>query len=181
MILILILAGIVSFILQEWVDVWVIFAAVILNTLIGFVQEYKANKALEQIQKLVQPRSLVLRNGRDIEILAEDVVPGDLLILSMGDRVTADARLLEAIELMTNESALTGESFPVHKDVESHEAQTSLAERSNMVYTGTSIIGGRGRAVVVATGIRTELGTIAGLVEQTAQTQTPLQTQSLHL
>jgi len=177
MILILIMAGIVSFILQEWVDVWVIFAAVMLNTLIGFIQEYKANKALEQIQKLVQPRSLVLRDGRDIEILAEDVVPGDVLILSTGDRVTADARLLEAIELMTNEAALTGESFPVHKDVQPREVRTSLAERSNMVYTGTSIIGGRGRAVVVATGMRTELGTIAGLVEQTAQTQTPLQDQ----
>ncbi|MCR4314212.1 MAG: HAD-IC family P-type ATPase [Candidatus Uhrbacteria bacterium] len=177
MILVLLVAGAISLVLGDLVDASVIAAAIFVNTLIGFVQEYKANKALEELRSLVQPKSIVFRDGKETSVFAHAIVPGDLLVLHTGDRVTADARLLEAVDLMINEATLTGESFPVRKTLSMLAAETSLAERCNMVYAGTSVVGGRGRAIVVATGIETELGRIAKLVEETQETQTPLQEQ----
>ncbi|NQV90185.1 HAD-IC family P-type ATPase [Candidatus Uhrbacteria bacterium] len=177
MILVLIVAAGVSFIFGDLVDVGVISVAVLLNTFIGFGQEYKASKALEELQSLVQPVSVVLREGRELSISAEDVLPGDILELRTGDSVTADARIIESVDLMTNESALTGESLPLHKTDLVLQEQVSIAERVNMVFAGTSIVGGRGKAVVVATGLQTELGAIANLVQSTQESRTPLQEQ----
>ncbi|MDG1949462.1 MAG: HAD-IC family P-type ATPase, partial [bacterium] len=181
MILILIFAAAVSGLLHEWVDVGVILAAVFLNAIIGFVQEYKANKALEQLRSLVQPHALVIRNGEEIEISAEDLVPGDVLVLNTGDRVTADVRVVESIDMMLNEAALTGESFPVAKQSEVLDVGTLMADRTNMAFTGTSVVGGRGRAIVVATGVHTELGRVASMVQQAEEVKTPLQEQLTRL
>ncbi|MEK7620064.1 MAG: HAD-IC family P-type ATPase [Patescibacteria group bacterium] len=177
LILVLLVAGAISLMLGDLVDASVIAAAIIVNTLIGFVQEYKANKALEELRSLVQPKSIVLRDGKEVSVFAQALVPGDLLILHTGDRVTADARFLEGVDLVINEAALTGESFPVRKALSILAEETSLAERTNMLYAGTSVVGGRGQAIVVATGGETELGRIATLVEETQETRTPLQEQ----
>lgn len=181
MILVLMVAGAISLILRDLVDAGVIAAAIIINTLIGFVQEYKANKAIEELRSLVKPKSIVLRDGKETSVFAHAIVPGDILVLHTGDRVTADARLFETIDLMINEAPLTGESFPVRKATPALLEATPLAERINMVYAGTSVVGGRGRAVVVATGVETELGRIAKLVEETQETRTPLQEQLARL
>lgn len=181
MILVLLAAAVISVGLADFVDAGVIAASVIVNTIIGFVQEYKANKALEQLRSLVQPRALVRRQGKEISIPASHMVPGDILLLHTGDRVTADARILEGVDLSVNEAALTGESFPVQKQTDLLDASVSLAERSDIVYAGTSIVGGRGQAVVVATGLQTELGRIAKLVDETPETRTPLQEQLARL
>ncbi len=177
LILILICAAGASAYLAEWVDAGVIMAAVVLNTIVGFVQEYKANKSLERLRSLIQPRALVLREGTEVDIDARDVVPGDILILHTGDRVTADARLVEVVELQVNEATLTGESVPEQKQVDPLDQETALGDRTNMVYAGTSVVAGRGRAVVVGTGKETELGRIATLVEKTPEAVTPLQQQ----
>ncbi len=177
LIFVLIAAAAVSGWLGDLVDTGVILAAVVVNTVIGFFQELKASRSLIQLQSLIQPIALVRRNGREIEIPAREVVPGDILILQTGDQVTADARLLEAYELQTNEAPLTGESLPVAKQIEPLSKGTILAERTNMLFAGTSIVGGRGVAIVVATGVQSEIGKIAKLLSATAETQTPLQKQ----
>lgn len=177
MIIVLVVAGAISLALGEFVDVGVIGAAVVLNTIIGFTQEYKANKALRELRSLVQPQSIVMRDGKETAILATDVVVGDVLVLHTGDRVTADARLLEVVDLVVNEAPLTGESFPVQKTLESFAQDTPLAERFNLLFAGTSVVGGRGTAVVVETGVQTQLGRIASLVEETQEGRTPLQEQ----
>ncbi|TAL50528.1 HAD family hydrolase [Patescibacteria group bacterium] len=177
LILILVVATVISVVLSDFVDAGVIVAAVVVNTVIGFVQEYKANKTLEELRALVQPTSIVLRAGKEMSILATEIVPGDVLVLHAGDRVTADARILESVELVVNEAALTGESFPVHKMETRLEAGCPMAERINMLHAGTHIVGGGGTAVVVATGTQTEIGRIATLVQETQESHTPLQEQ----
>lgn len=181
LIVILILAAVLSALIHEWVDAGVIMAAVVLNTIIGFVQEFKANKALEHLRSLVQPHAMVIRDGKEIEVEAREIVPGDILVLRTGDQVTADARIIELVDLHVNEAALTGESMPIEKQVAKVETGALLAERVNMVYAGTNIVGGRGLAIVVATGFNSELGKIAALVEQTEETDTPLQEQLVQL
>jgi P-type Ca2+ transporter type 2C len=177
MILVLLVAAAISVALADLVDAGVIAAAIVLNTLIGFVQEYKANRTMEELRSMVQPKSIVRRDGKEVHVWASDIVPGDVLVLQTGDRVTADARLYESVELLTNEAALTGESFPVHKADVVLSTDVALAERTNMLYAGTSIVGGRSLAVVVATGIHTQIGQIAKLVQETVETRTPLQVQ----
>lgn len=181
MILVLLFAGGISVVLRDLVNAGVIGAAVIINTFIGFVQEYKANKALEELRSLVQPKSIVLRDGKETSVFASAIVPGDILILRTGDRVTADARLLETVDFVVNEATLTGESFPARKAFSAMEDAIPLAQRINMVYAGTNVVGGRGRAVVVSTGQETELGHIASLVEETQEVRTPLQEQLTRL
>ncbi|MFA4845797.1 MAG: HAD-IC family P-type ATPase, partial [Patescibacteria group bacterium] len=177
LILILIVAAGVSGFLNEWVDAGVIIAAVVINAIVGFVQEFKANQSLARLRSLIQPRALVRRDGKEEDIDARELVPGDVLILHTGDRVTADARLLEVVELQVNESTLTGESVPEQKQVGLLDSDTALGDRTNMVYAGTSVVAGRAIAVVVGTGMETELGKIAMLVEKTPETVTPLQRQ----
>jgi P-type Ca2+ transporter type 2C len=177
MVLVLVVAALLSAVLQEWVDTAVIVAAVLLNTVIGFIQENKANRSLEQLRNLVQPKAIVRREGKEQEILAREIVPGDLLVLSTGDQVTADARLIEVVDLDVNEAALTGESLPIKKNLAALGVGTVLAERENMVYAGTHVVGGRGIAIVIATGLQTEIGKIASLVKEAKEGVTPLQAQ----
>lgn len=174
-IVILFVAALMSGILGEWVDTWVILAAVLLNTLIGFFQEYKANHALVALQAMVQPRAHVRRDGRVFEIFASEIVPGDVLLLHTGDRVTADARLLDVVDLQINESALTGESLAVEKQTQELPLGTILSDRTNMVFAGTHVVAGHATAIVVATGIQTEFGKIAEVLSETTEGQTPLQ------
>jgi len=174
---ILIFAAVVSAAFADWVDAGVILAAIVVNTVVGFIQEYKASQALEHLRSMVKPMVRVRRENEEMVIPAGEIVPGDLLLLDAGDHVAADARIVFANTFETNEAALTGESLPITKTVDSAEAGTVLAERTCMVYAGTVITAGRGRAVVVATGLRSELGKIAKLVSETKEEQTPLQIQ----
>ena len=150
-------------------------AVVIVNSTLAVVQEGRAERALSDLAKLAPPVALVLREGTPEPIGAAEVVPGDLLQLEEGQAVPADARVVEAAGLRTAEAALTGESAPVTKDVAALPADTGLADRSNMVFAGSAVVSGRGRAIVTATGMRTELGRVAGLLQGTQQEKTPLQ------
>lgn len=148
---------------------------VVLNTIMGFVQEWRAERALAALRQMAAPRAMVLRDGQERLIAASLVVPGDILLLETGDRVAADARLLKSDDLEVDESALTGESQPVFKQPGRHPESQALIDRTNMVWTSTSVTAGRGRAVVVATGMDTVIGEIATEVRQTEREETPLQ------
>jgi Ca2+-transporting ATPase len=168
-------AAVVAVGLGELVDGVAIVAIVLLNAVIGFFQEYRAEHAVAALARLAAPRCRVVRGGRTKVVPARDVVRGDVVLLEAGDLVPADARLGEAASLRTNEAALTGESQPVEKAVEIHAPDTPLADRRNMVFLGTSVAGGTGRAVVVAAGMATEVGRIATLLESASSDETPLQ------
>ncbi|HYN89951.1 MAG TPA: cation-translocating P-type ATPase, partial [Ardenticatenaceae bacterium] len=171
-------AAIISGILGEWVDAIAIVVIVMLNAVIGFIQEYQAERAIEALQKLTAPNARVLRDGRMQAIPAREVVPGDLILIEQGDVVPADARLVGGQNLQVEEAALTGESVPVKKDPRVVLAvDAPLGDRRNMVYTSTQVTYGRGRAIATATGMQTELGKIAGLVESVKEEKTPLQEQ----
>lgn len=173
---ILIGAALISGVLAEWIDCLVILAIVVLNAGIGFFQEYHAEQALAALKKMTSPNARVRRGGAGMLVPAAEVVTGDVIELEPGDLVPADARLLDAAELKTNEAALTGESMPVAKAGAVLAAgQVPLAERSNMLYMGTSVVAGAATAVIVATGGATEIGRIAQLIEQAGDQQTPLQ------
>ncbi len=174
---ILIGAGIVSGVLGDIVDTVAIFAIVVLNAAIGFYQQFKAEKSIAALNKLTAPHAKVLRDGQVISVPAAGVVVGDILALEAGDVVAADARLLAAASLKSIESALTGESEAVTKDPAKLEpGELPLGDRENMVFMGTSVAAGTGRAVVVATAMKTELGRIASLIEEAGgDDETPLQ------
>ena len=161
----------------ELYDAGLIVVIVILNATLGFVQEYRAEKSLQALKALAAPRAHVLRGGEIASVPTREVVPGDIVVLGAGDRVPADARLLEVASTRTNEASLTGESTPVSKIVGPLPGKVFLGDRRNMVFMGTAVDGGRGRAVVVATGMATELGKIAGLVQQETKEETPPQRQ----
>ena len=175
LLLLLLAAAGVSLWLGEVTDATVIVAVVVLNAVIGFLQEAKANRALERLRDLVVPRVFVRRQGIVTEISSLEVVRGDVLVFHAGDRIVADARLVEARDLEIIEATLTGESLPVLKQVAPQDEKIPLAERTNLVFAGTSVAAGRGVAVVVATGMHTHLGQISELVHSTPDTQTPLQ------
>lgn len=175
LILVLVAAMIVTLFLHEFVDAAVIGAAVVVNTIIGFFQEYKANKSLEKLRSLVQPKASVIRGGKEQLIKASAVVPGDIVILSAGDRVAADMRILEATDLEIDEASLTGESLPISKQTAPTAKHTDLADRVAMAYAGTAVAAGRGIGVVTATGIKTEIGRIAQMVQNQEEGDTPLQ------
>lgn len=173
---ILIVAALVSGAMGEWVDTAAILSIVLLNGVIGFLQEARAAHALASLQKMSAPLCTVVREGTQSRLDAKQLVVGDIIDLEAGDRVAADARLLKAFNVTVQEAALTGESVPVEKDASAALPEaTVLADRSNMVYLGTTVSSGKARAVVVAIGMRTELGHIAGLMEGSAEEQTPLQ------
>jgi magnesium-transporting ATPase (P-type) len=156
-------------------DAIVITVIVLLNAALGFAQEARAERAVAALQRLASPSATVVREGEQQRIPASEVVPGDVIVLGEGDAVPADARLLEAASLSAAEAPLTGESEPVLKGTKPLSAEAPLAERVNMVFAGTAITRGRGRAVVTATGMRTEMGTIARLLGETKKDLTPLQ------
>ena len=162
--------------LQEYVDAAVIMVIVIANAILGFVQEYRAERALESLKKLSAPTARVQREGRERIIPSSDIVPGDLIFLEAGDRIPADARLLQAHSLRAEEASLTGESDAAAKTVEPlHKADLPVGDRRNTVYMGTHIVHGRGSGLVVATGSRTELGKIAEMLGEVVEEKTPLQ------
>jgi Ca2+-transporting ATPase len=176
MVLILLAAAVVSLVMGDKGDAAAILAIVLLNGVLGFRQEYRAERALETLQGLCRPIARVRRDGRVQELPSADLVPGDIILLEVGNLVPADARLLDAFDLRTQESALTGESEPVHKDSAFLPAAEALiGDRRNMIYTGTIVMHGRARAVVTETGSRTELGRIAELIHATDRQKTPLQ------
>lgn len=170
-------AAVVAAALGEWLDAASILAIVVLNALIGFYQEFKAERSIAALRKLTAPRARVRREGRTVVVPEAQVVPGDILVVGAGDLVAADARLLEAHLLRCLESSLTGESEPVDKNTAVlSDPHLPQGDRANMLFKGTSVALGEGQAVVVATGMRTELGRIAGMVAQGgAEERTPLQ------
>jgi len=173
-VIMLLVATAISVAIGEMVDAATIAAIVVLNAVVGFVQEYRSEKAIEAMKKLTAPKARVLRDGKETVIPAKEVVPGDILLLEAGDRIAADARLLEIVELKTNEAVLTGESTPVEKSLEPLPEDTPVSDRRNMVFMGTHIIYGRGKAVVTATGMNTEFGKIAEMVQTVEEKETPL-------
>ncbi|QDT02096.1 Calcium-transporting ATPase 1 [Rubripirellula lacrimiformis] len=175
LIVILVVAGLVSVAVGEVTDAIVIFAIVLLNGLLGFVQEWKAERSLAALRQMLAPRCRVIRDASEMEIDAAELVPGDIVQIETGDRVPADLRLTRCMNLQIDESALTGESVAVDKSTDSIEATTDLAERTNMAWTGTAATAGRGIGVVVATGQNTEFGRIAKLTETIGRDATPLQ------
>jgi magnesium-transporting ATPase (P-type) len=161
--------------LGHWGDTAVILAVVLANALIGAFQEGRAERSMAALRRLSTLQARVLREGREQAVAARELVPGDILLLAAGDAVGADARLIDAAQLQVAEAALTGESVPVSKDLAALPEATSLADRRNMVYSGTYITAGRARAVVTATGAHTEVGAVARLTEDSQQPKTPLE------
>jgi Ca2+-transporting ATPase len=176
LVLILLAAAVVSAALGEALEAGVIALIVVFAAVLGFVQEYRAERSLEALRELATPSARVRREGRERTVPAREVVPGDLILLSAGDRVPADARVIEVRTLAVDESALTGESIPVRKSPDAlGDAALAIGDRRNMVYMGTLVVQGRGEAVVVATGGRTELGAISRMVQEVRPARTPLQ------
>ncbi len=175
LIYILFAAALVSLATEHYIDAAVIFAVLLLNAIIGFIQEIRAEKAMDALVKLASPRAKVKRNGKISIIPAAEVVPGDILVLEAGDRVAADARLLEISSLKINESILTGESMPVDKHTEMLQENVILAERKNLVYMNTVVTYGKAVALVTETGMSTEIGKIATAMHEIIEEKTPLQ------
>ncbi len=174
-IILLVVAAVLSLIFGEVVDSLAIVVVILINALIGFFTELQAVRSMEALRELTQVTANVRRDGSVTEINAKEIVPGDVLVLNGGDVITADSRLVKSSKLRINESALTGESLPVDKQTEPLPEETSLAERNNMVFKGTSVARGSGEAVVITTGMETELGNISSLVQSAEEEATPLQ------
>ncbi len=172
---ILLFAVAFSLLIGEYVDSVIILAILLTNALIGFFQELGAHKSLEALRRISTLRAKVLRDGVRKVIDAENLVPGDVVLLEAGDKVPADARIVEAVRLKVEESALTGESVPVEKDAATIAGEVPVGDRRNMLFSATSLATGSARAVVVATGMNTELGRIAELIREAREEQTPLQ------
>lgn len=168
-------AGIVSLLLSEYIDFWIIFATLMINAGIGFFQEYKANSTLQKLKELVHLKARVLRNNKEKEIDVEKIVPGDILIFEAGNKISCDGRIIEANNLSISEASLTGESIPSEKSEKIIPDNIPLADRENMIYMGTQVATGNGKAIVTTTGSDTELGKIATLVKETKSDHTPLQ------
>lgn len=183
MVLILILAAAISFVVAwnghektEFLEPIIILFIVIVNAIMGVVQESKAEKALDALQNMSSPHAKVIRNGKLEVVESAEVVPGDIIVFEAGDYIPADARLIESASLKCEESALTGESVPSEKDARAEIAENApLGDRLNMIFTGCSVSYGRGKAVVTDTGMNTQMGKIAKLLDSSSDTQTPLQ------
>ncbi len=176
LILILLGATAISIILGHGVESIVIAIIVIFAVLLGFLQEYRAERAIEALRKMAAPTATVLRDGIEVKLPARDLVPGDVILLHTGDRIPADARLLEAINLQVVEATLTGESIPVEKNVLPISGNDlPVGDRKNMAFAGTAATYGRGKALVIATGMQTEFGKIAQLLQSVESSKTPLQ------
>jgi Ca2+-transporting ATPase len=175
LIIILLIATALSLVIGETVDAVIIGVIVIFSAVLGFVQEYRAERALEALKRMLQETITVLREGREREVDSKEIVPGDVILLEAGDRVPADARLIDVASLRCDEAALTGESLPVGKDIQPLQEDTAVADRNNMVYTGSVVTYGRAKAVVTETGMNTEFGKIAKEVTAIEAEKTPLE------
>jgi Ca2+-transporting ATPase len=176
MIGVLVVAAAVAFVIGDGIEAAAILAIVVLNALLGFVQEWRAEQAMAALRSMAAPRAQVVRDGSRMDVAAANLVVGDIVFLEAGARVPADVRLIESVASRIDEAALTGESVPVDKDASIRvEPDAVLADRRTMAYSGTSVTGGRALGLVVATGRDTQLGNIARLVEQAGETRTPLQ------
>jgi len=156
-------------------DAITIAAIVVLNAVVGFIQEYRSERAMEAMKRLTAPKARVIRDGKEVVLPAKELVPGDILLLEAGDRVAADARLIQVVDLKTDEAVLTGESTPVEKAIEAVEERTPVGDRRNMLFTATHVIYGRGKSIVTATGMTTEFGKIAEMVQAVEEEKTPLE------
>jgi Ca2+-transporting ATPase len=181
LIIILLIATALSVAIGEIIDAIVIVAIVLATAILGFVEEFRSEKAVEALKKMTAPTAVVLREGKEEKIPASEIVPGDIMLLYTGDKVPADARLLTSFNLKLDEASLTGESSPVNKNVESCAPEIQLSDRQDMVFTGTVVVYGRGKAVATSTGMDTEFGKIAKMVQMTGEEVTPLEkrTQSI--
>jgi len=173
-VIMLLIATAIEFLIGEFIDGGTIAAIVILNSVVGFVQEYRSEKAVEAMKKLTAPKARVLRDGGEVIVPAREVVPGDILLLEAGDRVPADGRLLEVVDFKTDEAVLTGESTPVNKDISIIDEKTPVADRKNSVFMATHVTYGRGKTVITSTGMTTEFGKIAEMVQTMEEEETPL-------
>ena len=171
---ILLVAGVVTAFLQEWIDSGVIFGVTLINAIIGFVQEAKAENAIAALAESVTTEATIVRDGQKLVVSSSDLVPGDLVLLSSGDKVPADLRLSEIRDLQVDESGLTGESVSVEKDLKPLPPETALAERINMAYTGSLVTFGQARGLVVGIGEMTEAGHLSHLMQQSTSLETPL-------
>jgi len=171
---VLIVAAVVTALLDHWVDTWVILGVVVVNAIIGFAQEGKAEKSLEAIRHMLSPRASVTRDGQRRTVAAEELVPGDVVLLEPGDKVPADLRLLRARNLRIQEAVLTGESVAVEKSAAAVAVDADLGNRRGMAYSGTLVAGGQGLGVVVASGADTEIGRISDLLARVEDITTPL-------
>ncbi len=175
LIVILIISAVISMSVGQTVEATAIIVIVVLAGILGFFQEYKAEQAIESLKKMAAPHATVLRDGKETVVESSQLVPGDIILLSVGNTVPADARIIETNNLKVNESPLTGESTPIEKSAEPVGEKASVADRKNMVYLGTSVVYGRAKALVTATGMKTEFGKIASLLQSTESRRTPLQ------
>jgi Ca2+-transporting ATPase len=177
LIYVLLAATVITIVIGEYVDAVIILAVVILNAVIGVIQEYKAEKAIEALQQMSTPKSLVRRDGEVKEFDSEEIVPGDIIVIDAGRYIPADLRLIESVNLQIEESALTGESVPSDKNANDffEDPKTSMGDQSNMAFMSTVVTYGRGEGVVVATGMDTEIGKIARILDEDNQSMTPLQ------
>jgi Ca2+-transporting ATPase len=175
LVIILIAATIFSAIIGEIVDALAILIIIILNSIFGYVQEYKAEKTIEALKRMTKPETTVIRDGKTLTVPSRELVPGDIVVLEQGSRINADMRLLETTDLKIDESAITGESVPVGKNASALDEKVQLADKSNMAWTGTMVAYGRGKGLVIGTGMETEIGRIAHIVKEEGEDPTPLQ------
>lgn len=179
LIIMLLVACVISVLLGEFVDAVAIFAIILLNSILGFVQEFRAERTMQALKQLAVPKVRVRRDGHIMEVSARELVPGDIVFLEAGAHIPADGRLIEAVNLRVSEATLTGESLPVDKSSAMQNSENGdeipLVERRNMTYMGTAVVAGRGAMIVTTTGMNTELGKIAAMLETVKREQTPLQ------
>lgn len=175
LIYVLVVAAVISLVVEHYMDASVIFGVLILNAVIGYLQEQRAEKAMEALMQMAAPHSKVRRDGKVTQVPSREIVPGDIILLEAGDRVPADGRLIEVHNLKVNESPLTGESMPVDKSTSDIRQETEIADRKNSVFMGTVVSYGRATAVAVETGMQTEIGKIASAIQEVKAEKTPLQ------
>jgi Ca2+-transporting ATPase len=176
LIIVLLIATALSFFLGEEVEAIAIGVIVMFAVILGFIQEYRAERAIEALRKMAAPHAKVLRGGREVDVAARELVPGDVFLIAAGDKIPADGRLLEAVNLKVDEAALTGESVAVEKNTDTlKDGKLAVGDRKNLTFAGTAAAYGRGRAIVVATGMETEFGRIARMLQGVEVGKTPLQ------
>jgi P-type Ca2+ transporter type 2C len=181
LIYILFFALVLSFTTKHFVDGWIVLVVILVSNTVGFLQEYKADRALAHLSQMVKYKARVVRDGIEVVVNQDRVVPGDIIVLSAGDKIPADSRLIEVQNFEVIEAALTGESVPSEKRTDVLDDDTPISDRENIVYLGTVVAKGRAKAVVIATGTQTELGHVASLVKEVTSGKTPLQKQLSHL